>query len=797
MVADSRPYSSMTTQPQMVAPPMVQPPRSMFNTPPLSLALKPKMEGLGELGMIGENFDPGSMGRAREDEYESRSGSENFEGASGDDQDNTPGDKSSKRKKYHRHTPYQIQELESAFKENPHPDEKSRLELGRRLNLESKQVKFWFQNRRTQMKTQLERHENAILKQENDKLRIENIAMKEAMSTPICNQCGGQAILGEVHVEEHHLRIENARLRDELNRICVLANKFLGKPFSSFPGAMAPPAMANSGLELAVGRNSFGGLNPVDSSLPLGLDFGNGISSGMPLMPSRATPNMSGVEASYDKSVFMELAFTAMNELLKLAEIGEPLWYRSLDGFAEALNLEEYDRTFHSCLGMRPTNFITEATRASGTVIFNSMALVETLMDANRWAEMFTGLVGRASIIDVISSNSSGSRNGFLQLMHGELQILSPLVPLHHVKFLRFCKQHAEGVWAIVDVSVDMIREGTQPHEFPSCRILPSGCIVQDMPNGYSKVIWIQHMEYDDSTVHNFFRPLIRSGMGLGAQRWLATLQRQCECLTVIMSSSMPSTDNSGVSHAGRRSIASLAQRMTRSFCAVVCGNIYKWEPIQTGNGDDAARLNMRKSIGEPGEPPGVVLSATKTIWLPISRQHLFDFLRSEETRNQWDVLSNGTLQQMIHISKGQDTANQISLYRNTASASVNQNSMLILQESCNDIAGSLIAYASVGAPEMTMVMNGGDSSCVALLPSGFSIVPDCFNNSGWPDDPKGTLPKEGGPGNNSTGALLTVGFQMLVSSLPGAKLTMESVETVNALISRMVMDIKAAFHCN
>lgn len=53
-------------------------------------------------------------------------------------------------------------------------------------------------------------------------------------------------------------------------------------------------------------------------------------------------------------------------------------------------------------------------------------------------------------------------------------------------------------------------------------------------------------MEYDDSAVHNFFRPLIRSGMGLGAQRWLATLQRQCECLAVIMSSSMPTTDNSG-----------------------------------------------------------------------------------------------------------------------------------------------------------------------------------------------------------------------------------------------------------
>jgi len=40
----------------------------------------------------------------------------------------------------------------SVFKECPHPDEKQRLELSKRLCLETRQVKFWFQNRRTQMK---------------------------------------------------------------------------------------------------------------------------------------------------------------------------------------------------------------------------------------------------------------------------------------------------------------------------------------------------------------------------------------------------------------------------------------------------------------------------------------------------------------------------------------------------------------------------------------------------------------------------------------------------------------------
>lgn len=70
------------------------------------------MEGLGEMGLIGGNFDTGTMVRAREDEYESKSGSDNLEAASGDDQE-TPGNRSQRKKKYHRHTPYQIQELEA------------------------------------------------------------------------------------------------------------------------------------------------------------------------------------------------------------------------------------------------------------------------------------------------------------------------------------------------------------------------------------------------------------------------------------------------------------------------------------------------------------------------------------------------------------------------------------------------------------------------------------------------------------------------------------------------------------
>ena len=42
--------------------------------------------------------------------------------------------------------------MPSFFKECPHPDDKQRKELSRELGLEPLQVKFWFQNKRTQMK---------------------------------------------------------------------------------------------------------------------------------------------------------------------------------------------------------------------------------------------------------------------------------------------------------------------------------------------------------------------------------------------------------------------------------------------------------------------------------------------------------------------------------------------------------------------------------------------------------------------------------------------------------------------
>ena len=68
--------------------------------------------------------------------------------------------------------------------------------------------------------------------------------------------------------------------------------------------------------------------------------------------------------------------------------------------------------------------------------------------------------------------------------MTAEFQVPSPLVPTRESYFVRYCKQHADGTWAVVDVSLDNLR----PSPVVRCRRRPSGCLIQEMPNGYSKV---------------------------------------------------------------------------------------------------------------------------------------------------------------------------------------------------------------------------------------------------------------------------------------------------------------------
>ncbi|KAJ6427542.1 hypothetical protein OIU84_023019 [Salix udensis] len=323
------------------------------------------------LEISSENSGP--MRSKSDDDFEGEGEHDHEEEEDGDNKN-----KKRKRKKYHRHTAEQIREMEALFKESPHPDEKQRQELSKQLGLAPSQVKFWFQNRRTQIKTIQERHENSLLKSEMDKLREDNKRMRENIKKACCPNCGTATTRRDTvftSTEEQQLRIENAKLKAEVEKLRAVVGK-------CSPGAAASCSAGN------------------EEDNRCSLDFYTGV-------------------FGLDKSRIMETANQAMEELKKMATAGEPLWIRGLETGREILNYDEYTRVFGSedsaINGRRNTSI--EASRETGVVFVDVPRLVQSFMDVNQWKEMFPSLISKAAIVDVICKGEGANRNGAVQLV--------------------------------------------------------------------------------------------------------------------------------------------------------------------------------------------------------------------------------------------------------------------------------------------------------------------------------------------------------------------------------------------
>lgn len=117
-------------------------------------------------------------------------------------------------------------------------------------------------------------------------------------------------------------------------------------------------------------------------------------------------------------------------------------------------------------------------------------------------------------------------------------------------------------------------------------------------------------------------------------------------------------------------------------------------------------------------------------------------------------------------------------------------NSMWVLQDSCTNAYESMVVYAAVDITGMQAVMTGCDSSNIAALPSGFSILPDGLESRPL------VISSRHEEKSSEGGSLLTIAFQILTNTSPTAKLTVESVESVNTLISCTLRNIRTSLQC-
>uniref|UniRef100_A0A0D9XMU9 Homeobox domain-containing protein n=1 Tax=Leersia perrieri TaxID=77586 RepID=A0A0D9XMU9_9ORYZ len=723
-----------------------------------------------------------------------------------------------KKKRYHRHTAHQIQQMEALFKECPHPDDKQRLKLSQELGLKPRQVKFWFQNRRTQMKAQQDRADNVILRAENENLKSDNFRLQAAIRNVVCPNCGHAAVLGEMSFEEQQLRIENARLKDELDRLACIATRYGGggggrQPVlstSALSCISAPPPppvlMPPLDLDMNVYSRHFAEQPPVIGEHLVMPHHHHQHQMVDGYIMDAAPPPVQ----EQDRQLVLDLAATAADQVATMCRAGEPLWQLRRHHSSEVMSVEEHARMFkHNAGGVART----EGTRDNAVVIMNSINLVDAFLDTNKWMELFPSIVSKARTIQIINHGAASGHlgNGTLLLMQAEVQFLSPLVPAREVVFFRYCIHNAdEGSWAIVDFPAEGFEEGILQASVVRCRRRPSGCMIQDMPNGYSRVVWVEHMEIvgEEKPLQPVFRDYVAGGAAFGATRWVSLLQRQCERLASELARNIADLGVIRTPEA-RTNMMKLSQRMITTFCAnISASGSQSWTALSDST-EDTIRVATRKNT-EPGQPSGVILTAVSTSWLPFSHQQVFELLADEQQRCQLEILSNGgSLHEVAHIANGSHPRNCISLLRINAASNSSQNVELLLQESSiHPDGGSLVVFATVDVDAIQVTMSGEDPSYIPLLPLGFAIFP--ATNPSPPAAPTiSSSTTTTGNGESSTpppprnssntdepainGCLVTVGMQVLASAVPSAKLNLSSVTAINSHVCNAIHQITVA----
>ncbi|XP_059071621.1 homeobox-leucine zipper protein ROC7-like [Cryptomeria japonica] len=647
--------------------------------------------------------------------------SDNSEGDRNSGHNEYGGASSTERKnlgrKHTRYTSDQVEVMEEVFKMLQHPDEKDRQELSTKLGLTSQQIKFWFQNRRTQVKVQQERTDNANLRTENERFRLDRQALRNTLNNIRCQTCGGSNFITEMVYKQQSLALENELLRTENN-----------------------PLVRNQSRSITDGSS---GQNQI--TLP--------------------TPTC----VSFDESSAMEAAQKATEEFIWMVDANEPVWVKKpfADGTIEILNTNQLYGTFPQGMGLS-SNMKREGSRDTSIVSITGAELVDLFMDVNKWKKIFSLIVTRAETLQVVSQGVGGHRNGLLQLMYAELQILSPLVPTRHISFLRFSQQPTNGMWIVVDFSLENLNYSISPsvgwyHKHPS------GCVIQDMPNGCLKVIWIEQGETDYRIVHKIFEQVINSEMAFGAQHWLTCLQRQCCWFKTLV-------DLTSEGDVSRTNMIRLAQNISSQFVANISA--------LSQSSNDPIKITTRNA-SEVGQSSGVIVCVGTSIKLSVPPNVLFNFLGDERTASKYKLLSCGEWKELTSIGNGSDPSNCISLFDVYCEGETEK----MLKHSYRDASGSFCVYTAINVD----IIHGKDASSLPIAAHhGFAVLPYHTSTAVNSLIPTTILHEEASATSlDSVGSVLTLIFQNIETEFTNCSLSGAYVEKIHNTMNNTIQRIK------
>ncbi|XP_057465531.1 homeobox-leucine zipper protein HDG11-like isoform X1 [Actinidia eriantha] len=633
--------------------------------------------------------------------------------------------------------------------------------------------------------------------------------MREMLKGELCTPC--KDILFSKEERQwilEQLRMENAQLHEKYEELILGKTGIL---VSKVPSLSPAPG---SSLDAATGSL----LGQRIGGLSLDHDLGS-----RKFIPSTLLYQLKEEQES-EKLQMFQTVVNAIDELTSLM-ITETLWIKDPTDGRYIIHRDNYEKTFPRISHLKGSRARFESSKAEGIVRMKGTELVGMLMNSTKRPDLFPTISTKAMTIRELGTQS-GSLSGSLQLVYEQMHVLSPLVAPREFFCLHYCEQINEVEWIIVEVSYDCFNESQQTSPFRSWR-LPSGCFVKDLPNGCSKITWVEHVQVNDKALtHRICRDFVFRGLAYGAERWLLSLQRMGERFACEMVGNATGQDLGGgtliflyfsfafpvpiylfyfyllpscgcftilfvsviIVREGKRSIMDLTHRMVKNLCASLTMKRKLDIPQLSELNSSGIRVSMFNSMGQ-GQPQGLIVNATISLWLPHPYQVVFDFLRDEKLRYQWDSMFKGNQsQQIASIAYGYHPGNCISILKPLIACE--NNNTLVLQESCIDPLGAIITYAPITIKCLDMALSGADSSTIPILPSGFIISGDGHPDTRARASSSTTRPIAGG-------SLLTVVYQIPTRNASSSRqVDIELVASIKELVSSTVQDIWSALHC-
>ncbi|KAK6780610.1 hypothetical protein RDI58_022794 [Solanum bulbocastanum] len=621
--------------------------------------------------------------------------------------------------------------------------------------------------------------------------------MKEAMKNIMCPKCDGPPIGKEQRARNlENMKMENQWLTEQYDKVSNLISSVVGRPFV-MDSNLAPPkptlgSSSNSSDGSLLNQNICGSPirypplrqennhNNNNNVQPHSININN-----IPVMSPSPQEHDDFHHDNRQKTIMFETVVASVNEMVELLKMNDPIWVDSSSDVRSLIHRESYERPFpNQVQPYQTSNARIESSKDCGIVPMTAIELIDNFLDPVKWMNLFPTIVTKARTIKVLDP---GTWRGSIQLMYEKLHILSPLVEARDFFFIRCCRQLDPTTWIMVDVSYDLFNEiqsGVPSYSWK----FPSGCAIQDMGNGQSKVIWVEHVKvYEKYQVNRIFRDLLCGRETYGAKRWIVTLQRMSERYNFAMGVTCPTRhDFEGVFHdpEGLKNTIQASQRMVKSFFEILSmtDKLDFSTSSQLNRGD---RISIRKNE-EITQPKGFIAIAAASLWLPFSFQDVFNFFKDDKTRSQWDILTGGNnMIELDRVVTGTIPGNSITIIQPYNM----HKEMLVLEETSIDEMGAFLVYAPIELRAITSIVNGGDATKVPILPSGIIISPDGRLSS-----------NRDNAANAQNGSILTVAFQILIrgNNNPTSKQQqMEVVASVHGVLSATILKIKAALGCS